>query len=238
MQHSTIILMLTAASIGFIHTILGPDHYVPFIAIAKARDWNMRKTIILTIACGIGHVLSSIFLGFIGILIGTSLSKLEFIESYRGNLAAWVLIVFGFLYMAWGIKTSFRKKSHTHAHPHESREIHNHGHNHTSTHLHPHLKSNKQSITPWVLFIIFLLGPCEPLIPLLIVPAINDSGFQAAILVSIVFSIVTVTTMVITVMVLFSGLKLVKFNILARYSNALAGFTIFSSGLAIRFLGL
>lgn len=32
MQNATI--LLTAASLGFIRTVLGPDHYVPFLALA------------------------------------------------------------------------------------------------------------------------------------------------------------------------------------------------------------
>ena len=38
------ILIVTAASIGFFHTLFGPDHYLPFIVMAKARKWSMVKT--------------------------------------------------------------------------------------------------------------------------------------------------------------------------------------------------
>ena len=34
------ILLVTAASIGFIHTLTGPDHYLPFIVMSKARKWT------------------------------------------------------------------------------------------------------------------------------------------------------------------------------------------------------
>jgi hypothetical protein len=33
-------LILTAASIGFFHTLLGPDHYLPFIMMSWARKWS------------------------------------------------------------------------------------------------------------------------------------------------------------------------------------------------------
>ena len=32
-------LCVTAASIGFLHTLFGPDHYLPFIVMAKAKGW-------------------------------------------------------------------------------------------------------------------------------------------------------------------------------------------------------
>jgi hypothetical protein len=43
------ILLITAVSIEFFHTLFGPDHYVPFIAMSKARNWSTLKT---TILCG------------------------------------------------------------------------------------------------------------------------------------------------------------------------------------------
>ena len=57
------ILLLTAASIAFLHTILGPDHYVVFTAMGKARGWSLSKTLRVTVLCGIGHVLSSVIIG-------------------------------------------------------------------------------------------------------------------------------------------------------------------------------
>ena len=92
MSNETAILIGTAASIGFTHTILGPDHYLPFIVLAKARQWTSIKTAIITLLCGIGHILSSIALGFIGIAIGTAVFRLESIESFRGEVAAWLLL--------------------------------------------------------------------------------------------------------------------------------------------------
>ena len=38
------LLILTAASIGCIHTLLGPDHYVPFVAMGAARRPSFLQT--------------------------------------------------------------------------------------------------------------------------------------------------------------------------------------------------
>ncbi len=59
------ILCGTAASIGLLHTLLGPDHYLPFIVMSRARRWTMTRTALITLACGIGHVLSSVLLGLV-----------------------------------------------------------------------------------------------------------------------------------------------------------------------------
>jgi len=46
------LLLVSAASIGFVHTLLGPDHYIPFIALAKAGDWSKKKLLSVTSLCG------------------------------------------------------------------------------------------------------------------------------------------------------------------------------------------
>jgi len=66
MLDESAVLMGAAFSIGLLHTLFGPDHYLPFIAMSRARRWNLRKTLIVTLLCGVGHVLSSVLLGFLG----------------------------------------------------------------------------------------------------------------------------------------------------------------------------
>ena len=70
MPEELAVLSVTAASIALIHTLLGPDHYLPFIVMARARRWSMRKTACVTLLCGAGHVLSSVLLGGVGIAAG------------------------------------------------------------------------------------------------------------------------------------------------------------------------
>ena len=118
MSRELILLVGTAASIGFAHTILGPDHYVPFIVLSKARGWSALKTSAVTLLCGVGHVLSSIILGFIGIVLGIAVFRLESIEAFRGDIATWFVIIFGFTYFVWGVHRAIRNKPHRHGHLH------------------------------------------------------------------------------------------------------------------------
>jgi len=64
---------------------------------ANAQQWPRRKTLFVTFLCGIGHVLSSVILGMIGIAFGVALHKLQFIESVRNDSLAWRLIAFGMI---------------------------------------------------------------------------------------------------------------------------------------------
>jgi len=236
MSSEVLILAGTAASIGFIHTVLGPDHYLPFIVLSKARQWNTAKTAFITSLCGVGHVLSSILLGFAGIALGTAVFQLEAIESFRGDIAAWLLIAFGLTYFIWGIHRAIRKRSHEHIHIHEDVEPHLHPHTHGGEHTHPH-DSKSSSLTPWVLFTIFVFGPCEPLIPLIMYPAAKNNMLSVAIVAG-VFGLTTIGTMLSIVMASSHGLSRLPLRRLEKYSHALAGLVIFASGGAIKFLGL
>ncbi len=209
------VLVISAASIGFFHTLFGPDHYLPFIMIGKAKEWKLRKVLALTILCGVAHILSSVLVGFLGIALELQVEKLNWFESFRGNLAAWALIAFGLLYALWGIRRLFKKHKHSHTNKIE----------------------NTKNITPWVLFIIFALGPCEPLIPILMYPAAIESA-GALVLVTSVFGLVTLTTMTGAVLAVTYGLSFINLRRFENLGHPIAGFVIFLSGLAIQVLGL
>jgi sulfite exporter TauE/SafE len=236
MNDSIAILSVTAISIGFIHTVLGPDHYLPFIVLSKAKNWTLKKTMLITFLCGVGHVLSSVVLGLIGIIVGVSVTKLVAIESFRGNIAAWLFIAFGLVYMIISIRNLIKNKKHSHSHFHMDGEKHLHDHDHHNEHTHIH-QEEIVNTTPWILFLIFIFGPCEPLIPILMYPAAKHN-ISGSILVSILFSVVTIGTMMSIVLIFKLGLN--KFNLkpVEKYSHLIAGTMIFLSGLAIQFLGL
>lgn len=228
-------LLASAASIALIHTVLGPDHYLPFIVIGKARNWSLTKTAWVTGLSGVGHVLSSVVLGFIGIAAGIALKKLEITESVRGGLAAWMLTAFGLVYGIWGLQRAVRNKPHQHKHTHPDGTVHLHTHVHKTDHHHLHAENNK-NLTPWILFVIFVFGPCEPLIPLLMYPAVVSS-IGNVFLVAGVFGTITIGTMMSIVLLASKGLNLVSLKPLEKYSHAIAGLTIVLCGVAI-FLGL
>lgn len=245
MNSQLIVLSFTAASLGFFHTLFGPDHYLPFVVLAKARKWSRAKTMWITLLCGLGHVGSSVVIGFVGIAAGVALSELEYFESFRGNIAGWMLIAFGLVYALWGLRRALRNKPHTHFHFHLNGQKHTHEHSHFKDHAHLHSLESEQdggkieykTLTPWLLFVIFVLGPCEPLIPLLMFPALQHSA-MGVLSVTAIFSLVTIATMMGVVLIMTTGLKFIKMDKLEKYTHALAGAAIFFSGVAIQFLGL
>jgi len=217
MEQELLILSLTALSLGFIHTLIGPDHYIPFIAMAKASRWRLSKTIIITSLCGIGHILSSVILGLVGIALGIAVTRLTAIESLRGELAAWFLVVFGLIYFLFGIYIALKNRHHEH--------------------FLINKKNKKVNLTPWILFTIFVFGPCEPLIPLVMYPAAKGS-ILGLMMVTGIFGITTIATMLAIVIIASFGVNLMPMEKFERYMHALAGLAILLCGVAIKFLGL
>jgi nickel/cobalt transporter (NicO) family protein len=233
MDNSIALLSVTAVSLGFIHTVLGPDHYLPFIVLSEAKKWSLRKTMLITFFCGIGHVLSSVILVLVGIAVGISVSKLVSVESFRGNIAAWLFIAFGLVYMVISVRNLYKKKRHTHSHFHIDKGVHTHDHDHHLEHTHIH-DSNAVNTTPWILFLIFVFGPCEPLIPIVMYPA-AENNISGAVIVSLLFSAVTISTMMLIVLAFKMGLSRINLKPIEKYSNLIAGAMIFFSGIAIQF---
>ncbi len=219
-ESSLIILIWTAVTIGFIHTVIGPDHYIPFIVIGKARGWSPTKTVLITVACGIGHVLSSVLIGVLGIAAGAALGSLTALEKTRGDIASDLLIAFGLMYGIWGLWRARR----------------GHGHKHLPGGGHLE-EVGAKSATFWALFIIFVLGPCEPLIPLVMFPAV-EHNWHGVLMVTLAFGLVTITTMTSVVFLATKGLMALRTNLLEKYIHALAGGIIAVSGISIRIFGL
>ncbi len=230
-------LIVAAASIGFFHTILGPDHYLPFVMMSWSRKWSTAKTSLITFLCGLGHIGSSVVLGLVGVSLGLAVKRLEVVESTRGNVAAWLLIAFGLVYFVWGLRRAYRSQPHSHSHSHTGEAAHAHVHDHHIEHSHVHYDKTTTSIAPWALFVIFVFGPCEPLIPVLMYPAAKNS-LVGLIVVTSVFGAVTVGTMLGVVLLARVGVNFARLARLQRYSHVIAGATICLCGLAIQFLGL
>ena len=230
------VLLMSAATLGIIHTLLGPDHYLPFIVLSKARNWSRARTMWITLISGVGHVTGSVVLGLIGIAMGFSLSKLEAIEASRGSVVGWMLIVFGVLYSAYGLYKYYKRGAHVHfpafLRPRSIR--------HRDLHLGDDdldKQDDAGRLTPWILFLIFVFGPCEVLIPMLVYPAAEHSG-MGVFLVALVFGIATVGTMLLVVLLGYQGISLLRFKGKEYQIHLFAGLIILLAGMGMQFLGL
>lgn len=230
-------VLLAAAGVAVVHTVIGADHYLPFIMLARARGWTRARTLLVTVACGAGHVASSILLGLLGLAAGAAIGRIEAIEGARGDLAAWAMVAFGTAYAAWGVRRALRRRAGYALHGHgEGVHLHAHG-DHAHEHGHRHAPAMPGATTFWALFIVFVLGPCEPLIPLFVLPASRGRWLLAS-ATAAVFALLTIACMAGLVLAGREGLRLVRLGTLERWAHPLAGGVIAASGLAVIFLGI
>lgn len=233
---------VAAAGIALVHTLAGPDHYVPFIALARANNWSTLRLVVVTLACGLAHVLSSVILGLAAAMAGLALTTLESVRDTAGTFAGYGFVILGGLYALWGLWRALRHGTHTHIHLHGAKGLHIHSHTHhpearehhgtTPDHSRPVIRSST-----WLLFLIFAFGPCEPLIAFSFPLGLEQDWSQLA-SIALVFSLVTLATMTGLVLLAHKGLARVHIPGLERYVHVLAGLAILASGGAIVWLGL
>ncbi len=231
MQIELQILLVTAITIACLHTVTGPDHYLPFIALSKARGWSFAKTLVWTIICGCGHVWSSVLLALGGAAIGWNLSKIAWLENIRGGIAGWVLLLFGLVYGIWGLWRAYKNKPHKHFDTYEDGSMYVYEHKHGQAVP----SAERYKVTPWVMFIIFLLGPCEPMIPLLYFPAAQHS-WHGMLLLIVIYTLFTLLTMIAMVVLGYYGLAFLKTDKLEKYMHALGGLTLLICGTGMVFM--
>ena len=216
MISETFLIAGSAASVGFIHTILGPDHYLPLVAMAKTNGWSGPKTATYTLFCGLSHVLGTILVGSLVFLLGLAFFNMDTVQSFRGNFAGWFLLLFGAIYFAWGTRWAMRN-SRLKQKPIQINTI--------------------SRCAPFALLIFFILGPCEPLIPLMSLGT-GNTEVLSSILVLLAFCGTTVLTMLLCVMFFYYGIS--RFSLFMKfedYMHAVTGMILFLCGSAIQFLG-
>lgn len=231
MDTSLIALSVTAISISFFHTASGPDHYLPFIVLSRSRKWSLSKTVFLTIICGLGHILSSVILGLIGVVAGWQLQKLTFFQDFRGNIASWALLFFGAIFLCYGLWSAYINKAHKHFDV-MGDDVFVYSHKHGEVVM----PKNRVKVTPLVLFAIFVMGPSEPLIPLLFYSGLNRSVTEIVTLIT-VFTISTVLTMLGMVLLGVYGYGFFKAERLERYTPAISGAVVMACGVGMVFFG-
>jgi len=172
------------------------------------------------------------FIGLGGAALGWSLSKVSWLQNVRGGLAGWALLVFGLCYGIWGLVRASKNNPHKHFDIYDDGSVYVYEHKHGQSVP----SKDRHKVTPWVMFLIFILGPCEPMIPLLYFPAAKNSWHGMVLLIA-VYTIFTLATMLLMVTLGYFGIAFVKTEKLERYVHAIGGATIFICGLGMVFMG-
>ena len=206
-SQSLVLLMATAALLGAGHTIIAPHHYLPFAAVGKSAGWSNAKTLFVTLLCGLGHLASSLVFAGIAVALTFGAASVEYFQHFRGDIAQFVFLGFALAYTVFGLKRGLRSDAAAACSCRCRAE-----------------DKMKNAATLGALFLIFLIGPCDVLIPLVIFPALSFDWW-GVLLVACVFSLATIASMLLMVSVILYGLKFVPFRggRLERWSSFITG---------------
>ena len=207
-------LVVSAVSLAFFHA-LAPDHWLPFVALAKGSKWRMGQLGFVSTLAGIGHVASSLLLGLIGLWAGWAVHRLEGVEAWRGSVVLWLFIGFGVAYVLWGLKHA--------QHPHPHRTVQD-------------VVKAYATRRVWMLIAVLVFGPCEPLIPLMFLA--YSKGMGAVVMVSAVFSVVTIGMVVGQSCLTYAGVRWIHAPWMERYAHALAGLVIVLTAIFVMVVGI
>ena len=204
-----------AVSVGSLHT-LAPDHWVPFAALARAQGWTVRKTALVTVLCGFGHVTVSALLGLLGLFFGREV--FERVGQRMESVAGLLLVGFGLAYGLWGLRRAVGTRVHGHPHAHYD-------------HVHDPSRATVGS-----LFLLFSADPCVAVIPLLFAAAPLGTGQTLGIV--LLYEAATIGTMVPLVLSARAGAVRLRLPFLDRWGDAVAGGVIAVTGVVVGLLGI
>lgn len=208
-------LAIAAVTVGSLHTA-APDHWVPFVALSRARQWTARRTAAVTLLCGFGHVTVSALFGLVGLFFG--MRMIQSIGTRMGAIAPLLLIAFGVVYGLWGLRRVLAPRLHGHSH---------------SRYDHVHDPSRASA---WALFLLFSADPCVAVIPLLFAAA--PLGLAPTLGIVMLYEAATLGTMLLFVLPARAGARGLHAPWLDRYGDAAAGGLIAAVGVAVAVLGI
>ena len=207
-------LAAAAVTVGSLHTA-APDHWAPFAALARARDWPAGKTARVTLLCGFGHVTVSAAIGLAGAFFG--MRMLAALGARVGAAAPLLLVAFGVVYALWGIRRAVPPRIHGHPHAHYD-------------HVHDPSRTTVRS-----LLLLFSADPCVAVAPLILAAA--PLGWPRTLGIVLLYEAATIATMVAFVLPARAGARLLRAPWLDRWGDAAAGGLIAATGLTVFALG-
>jgi nickel/cobalt exporter len=197
--------MLTLISGSLILSILHgviPNHWLPVLAISKKEKWDLAETSRVTIIAGLSHATSTVLIGVLLALIGSQLAMV--VKSFTAFVAPALLIALGAFYI-WQ----------------HSR------HHHFHMHGHPERVSNKKRLILSLASAMFFT-PCFEIEAYFLVA--GAEGWWLVLLLAVLYTIVTITGMVVWVRIAHRGLLKMNWHALEHNAGIITGITLMLSG--------
>jgi len=202
--------MITLLTGSFILSILHgiiPNHWLPVLAIGRKEKWDITETSRVTVIAGLAHAASTVIIGVLLAFIGAGLASL--VENFTAYIAPGLLVALGLFYI-------YQHSRHHHFHMHG----------------HPEQVSKNRLIFSLASAMFF--SPCFEIEAYFLVA--GAEGWWTVAMLAALYTVVTVSGMVIWVRFAFRGLHLINWHSLEHNAGIITGLTLVLSGLLTFFL--
>lgn len=204
-------LLAAAAGVAVGHAVL-PDHWVPLAVLSRTRHYRLARVARLSAAAAVAHVGVSLLLG--GLIIGIGLQFRSAVEQAQNLVIGGLLVATGLLFAVFELTGSAP------GHTHDQGDDHAHDHGATDHHHDADPDGHQRLGGITTLLVPFGAAASPDLTILPVFVAATAAGVAAAIGALVVFSVVTIATIVgLTVATTVGGYQ-VRGAWLDRWGNA------------------
>jgi nickel/cobalt transporter (NicO) family protein len=212
-------LLVAAAGVGFGHAVL-PDHWVPLAVLGRTRRYPLSRVARLSGLAGVAHVLVSLILGTVVIAVGLQFRST--VQHAQDTIIGCILIATGIGFLLLELT------GHGHHHGHDHGRDHNdHDHYHQHDHTHRSLSGLAAVMVPFGA----AASPDLTILPVFL--AATTAGAATAIGSVVIFSAVTVGTIMGLTLAAARGGYQVKGDWLERWGNVVTAAVLAAIGLLV-----
>ena len=194
-------IILGSMVLSVLHALI-PNHWLPVLAISRKENWTLYQTTYVTFISGLSHALSTVTIGLIIGLLGVKLA--ENIDDVTHILAPVILISLGLFY------------------------IYQH-YRHKHFHIHLEIKTVSQQKIIVTLAIAMFFSPCFEIEAYFLMAGTH--GWKQVFLLALLYTVVTVTGMVVWVRLAYKGLLKLNWHALEHNAGIITGITLVITGI-------
>lgn len=213
-------IALTGFTVAFFHAAI-PTHWLPFVLVARARNWSRMKVLAVTTCAGMGHVALTSLLGLAIAWFGFQIDHESFPHIAGGLLLAIAIFYFWRQWSGRGILHHHPPGSHHHAGEHCGHEA---GHSHWDAELKSSpLVTNRQGDWAAVsgLFVMLTLSPCEGFLPIYLSGV--QFGWPGFFVLSGILAVATLVGMTLFTWLALLGFEKIRIKRFERHEAGLLG---------------
>ncbi len=201
------ITLITGSLILSVLHALIPNHWLPVLAISRKENWTLSQTTSVTFISGLAHALSTVLIGVVIGVVGVELSSI--VVSFTHYIAPGILISIGLFYI-----------------------YQHHRHKHFHLHAQPVVEAKGKVIV--TLAIAMFFSPCFEIEAYFLLA--GTQGWWMILLLASLYTIVTVSGMVLWVRLTYKGLVKLNWHALEHNAGIITGITLLLTGILSFFI--